>query len=126
MFYFRSRHVPRPQGGAAFTPPVSTPTPPITASSPLGATVPAVVYQICENGHSLTGLVFYERDQARLRLRSLVSELRYASAGWYRVEQRLPLLPVRSILGVRRIYADGHSEAYTYTIRRVSIEGVQA
>ena len=124
MFYFQFKRVPRPSESAAHMPHVGVPTPPITAPAAFGAVVQHTeVYQICENGHALSGLVFYERSQARMRLRSLVSELQYASAGWYRVEQRLARLPVRDILGVRRIYADGHSEVFTYTIRRISLEG---
>ena len=55
-------------------------------------------------------------------LRNLVEQLEDASMGWYRVERRTPHLPVKSTLGVRKVYGDGNAVSCTYVIRKISYE----
>ena len=84
-------------------------------------------YQIYENNKPLLGMSFTDEKMARNRLRGLVEELRVASNGWYRVETRLPsYMPVRKILGVKKIYGDGSSINMTYVIKKITMQPVNS
>lgn len=82
-------------------------------------------YQIYEDGLPLLGMGFETEQEARQRLRGIVHELQHASMGWYRIESRLPsYLPVRNVLGVRKVYGDGSTVNVTYVIRRITLQAV--
>lgn len=83
-------------------------------------------YQIYEDGHPLNGMAYDNIRVARRRLRSLIKDLTLVSAGWYVVSRRLPNVPVRNTLGVRKTYNDGSTVHVTYTIRQVIVGVVSA
>ena len=83
-------------------------------------------YQIFENGHPLTGMIFPDKSTAISNLKGVVEMVQRSALdlGWYRVEQRLPYLPIRLTLGFRKIYADGSVIDMTYSVRRVVIGAI--
>ena len=91
------------------------------SGTPLQYAVSESSYQIYENGRPLLNMRFATRREARKRLKSLESELRQASNGWYQVECKLsPYLSVGNVIGFRKIYGDGSSVDVTYVIRKIS------
>ena len=80
-------------------------------------------FQIFENGLPLNGLNFQNEKEARQKLSGLIKELIIASNGWYRVENRTrSSLPVRNVLGIRKIYSDGSAVNVTYVIRKITMQ----
>lgn len=80
-------------------------------------------YQIYENGYPLANMHFATRKEARMRLKTLQSELQQASNGWYDIERRLSSYKLTgSIVGFRKIYGDGSSVNLTYVIRKMSLQ----
>jgi hypothetical protein len=79
-------------------------------------------FQIFENGNPLINQTYRTHKEAVKGLNRLYDYIAtYAPPVGYKVEKRLNLVPTRTILGIRKIYADGAQTNTTYVIKHVKL-----
>jgi hypothetical protein len=81
-------------------------------------------YQIFEKDHPLVGAHFQTKKQAQNHLKKIALEVDSKGKSPFlftTYERRLPYLPIRDILFLKRIYADGHEETVTLVIRHIKL-----
>lgn len=79
-------------------------------------------YQIFENRRPLRGHAYQTKREARAALRGLIPAI--ITSGdplGIKIEQRIPHIPVYSMVGFRKVYGDDSIEHVTYLVRRVTL-----
>jgi hypothetical protein len=80
-------------------------------------------YQIYENNHPVIDANFETMKGARDYLKNIARLVEASDTDFYfsRYQRRLAHIPLRDILWLKRLYADGHEEKVTFVIRVVRL-----
>lgn len=82
-------------------------------------------FQIYEDHRPLINQSYPSIRHANKALQNiLVMQSNHGSLFGYEVENRLPFLPVRKSLALRKKYADGSTVNVSYTVRQVKLQPV--
>ena len=79
-------------------------------------------YQIFERDHPIVGAYFQTKKEARNYLKDVALQIEKAEKSpilFNTYVRRLSSLPIRDILFLKKVYADGHEETLTLVIRNV-------
>ena len=81
-------------------------------------------YQIFERDHPIIEAHFRTKKEAQNHLKKLALEIESAGKSPFlfsSYERRLPYLPIRDILFLKKLYADGHEETISLVIRHIKL-----
>ncbi|HSW77922.1 MAG TPA: hypothetical protein VLG36_03930 [Candidatus Chromulinivoraceae bacterium] len=79
-------------------------------------------YQIFERDHPIIGAYFPTKKEAQNHLKKIALDIDSANKTpilFSTYERRLSYLPIRDILFLKKIYADGHEESVSLVIRTI-------
>lgn len=79
-------------------------------------------YQIFERDHPIIGAYFKTKKEAQNYLKKIALDIDSANKSPFLFNayvRRLPYLPIRDILFLKKIYADGHEETVTLVIKQI-------
>lgn len=82
-------------------------------------------YQIYEDHRPLINQSYPSIRHANIALKNIFTmQANHGSSFGYEVENRLPFLPIRKSLALRKKYADGSTVNVSYTVRHVKMHPV--